>query len=208
MFRLGAATVFRKISRADPHRQHTIDAIDRIGQDAGLYDDDHRQSIIDAAFKDAKQPAPNGKAATIVTPADLQIFFAGWHAAIAEAPDREAKWQQFTATVRDKLLTMEIGRNAATANFRRIAAELDLCGATELDDKVTAALDGTPTMTGHAAAPAPDDYGATIPIAHLPATIDDTSAIVPAKFITPAAWPNEAPPPVDWLVPGSSNVVT
>jgi RecA-family ATPase len=36
----------------------------------------------------------------------------------------------------------------------------------------------------------------------MPATIDDTSLIAPAKFITPAAWPNEAPPPVDWLVPG------
>jgi RecA-family ATPase len=44
-----------------------------------------------------------------------------------------------------------------------------------------------------------DAYG-TITAAKLPATIDDTSAIVPAKFTTPAAWPNEAPPPVDWLV--------
>jgi RecA-family ATPase len=26
--------------------------------------------------------------------------------------------------------------------------------------------------------------------------------IAPASFITPAAWPNEAPPPVDWLVAG------
>ena len=32
--------------------------------------------------------------------------------------------------------------------------------------------------------------------------IDNASAIVPAKFITPAVWPAEAPPPVDWLVPG------
>jgi hypothetical protein len=52
---------------------------------------------------------------------------------------------------------------------------------------------------GHDAEPAPseDAYGTVT--AKLPATIAD-AAIVPAKFITPAAWPNEAPPPVDWLV--------
>jgi RecA-family ATPase len=47
--------------------------------------------------------------------------------------------------------------------------------------------------------PSPDDYG-KITTAKLPATIDDTTAIVPAKLISPAAWPDEAPPPVDWLV--------
>jgi RecA-family ATPase len=56
-----------------------------------------------------------------------------------------------------------------------------------------------PPMNGHEAAPtpSPDDYGAIT--ARLPGTVTD-AAIVPAKFITPAAWPNEAPPPVDWFV--------
>jgi RecA-family ATPase len=59
-----------------------------------------------------------------------------------------------------------------------------------------------PQANGHDTAPVPqpDAYGTTT--AKLPATIDDISAIIPAKFITPAAWPNEAPPPVDWLVAG------
>ncbi len=202
MFRLGAAAVRRKIAKADPHWQRTIDALDFIGEQGGLFDDDHRQNLISAGFKDGEQPAPNGNAPGIITPADLQTFFTGWHAAIAEAPDRETKWQEFAAAVRGKLLTMEIGRNAATDNLRLIAVELDLCPAAEVDGKVTVALDGTvtpPPMNGHTAAPAPDDYGATIPIAYLPTTIDDTSAIVPATFTTPATWPNTAPPPVDWL---------
>ena len=205
MFRTAVAIVFRTAKQTDPHWQKTVDEIDRIGEQAGLYDDQHRQDIMEAGIKDAKQPAPNGKRATIITPADLQTFFDDWHAAIGAAPDREAKWQDFAAAVRSKLLTMEIGRNVATDNLRLIAAELVLCGATELDAKVTAALDGTvtsPPMNGHATAPPPDDYGATIPIAHLPTTIDDTSAIVPATFITPSVWPNEAPPSVDWLVVG------
>jgi RecA-family ATPase len=53
---------------------------------------------------------------------------------------------------------------------------------------------------GHdAAAPIPsqDDYGTSA--VQLPATINDTSAIVPATFITPASWPREAPPSVEWL---------
>ena len=142
MFRTAAATVFRTAKQTDPHWQKTVDEIDRIGEQAGLYDDQHRQDIMEAGIKDARQPAPNGKRATIITPADLQTFFGDWHTAIGAAPDREAKWQEFAAAVRGKLLTMEIGRNVATDNLRLIAVELDLCTATELDAKVTAALDG------------------------------------------------------------------
>ena len=151
MFRTGAAIVFRTVKQTDPHWQRTVDAIDTIGELAGLFDDDRRQSIINAGINDAKQPAPNGKRASIITPADLQTFFGDWHTAIAEAPDRETKWQEFGAAVRGKLLTMEIGRNAATDNLRLIAAQLDLCGAAELDAKVTAALDGTTPTNGHTA---------------------------------------------------------
>jgi RecA-family ATPase len=39
------------------------------------------------------------------------------------------------------------------------------------------------------------DYGSVVP-----ATIDDTSSIAPAKLLSPAMWSDEAPPPVDWLV--------
>jgi RecA-family ATPase len=43
--------------------------------------------------------------------------------------------------------------------------------------------------------PSPDDYGATVP-----ATIDERPlSIAPALLVTPAQWPQEAPPPVDWL---------
>ncbi len=116
---------------------------------------DHRQSLLSAGAVDAQKPAPAGKAPAIITPVDLETFFAGGQLAIAEAPDRDAKWQEFAAAVRGKLLTMEIGRNVATANLRRIAVELDLCPAAELDAKVTAALDGTvtpPPINGHTAA--------------------------------------------------------
>ena len=155
MFKLGAAAVFRTIVKADPHRQRTIDALDLIGEQAGLFDIDHRQSLLSAGAVDAQKPAPAGKAPAIITPVDLETFFAGGQLAIAEAPDRDAKWQEFAAAVRGKLLTMEIGRNVATANLRRIAVVLDLCPAAELDAKVTAALDGTvtpPPINGHTAA--------------------------------------------------------
>ena len=98
---------------------------------------------------------------------------------------------------------MEVGRIEAGRQLRRLAEELDLFPAFDIADKVTAALDATPTMNGHDAVPppkGPDDYGTTS--ASAPATTDNTTAIVPATFITPAAWPNEAPPPVDWLVTG------
>ena len=57
----------------------------------------------------------------------------------------------------------------------------------------------TAMMSPPAPIPSQDDYG-TITAAKLPATINDTTAVAPAKLISPAAWPNEAPPPVDWLV--------
>ena len=47
--------------------------------------------------------------------------------------------------------------------------------------------------------PSPDDYGATNA---LPATIDDASLIIPAALITPASWPSEAPPSVEWVAAG------
>ena len=36
----------------------------------------------------------------------------------------------------------------------------------------------------------------------VPATIGDANLIAPAAFVTPADWPQEAPPPVDWLAAG------
>jgi hypothetical protein len=57
MFRLGAATVFRIVAKTDPYWHRTIDAIDSIGEQAGLYDADHRQKLIDAGFEDANNTA-------------------------------------------------------------------------------------------------------------------------------------------------------
>jgi hypothetical protein len=57
MFRLGAAAVFRTVAKTDPHFRYAIDAIDRIGEQAGLYDADHRQKLIDAGFEDANNTA-------------------------------------------------------------------------------------------------------------------------------------------------------
>ena len=203
MFRLGAAAVFRTAKKGDPYFVDTVDALYNIANAAGLTNDDDTQKLLNAGIEDAKKAAANGRAA-IITPADLQTFFTGWHSAIAEAADRDAKWRECAADVHVKLLTQEIGRSIAERQLSVIAAELGVYAAIDIDAKVAAALDGKPViMNGHVAAPlpkSPDDYGAAIPAAHLPATIDDVSAIVPAKFITPAAWPNEAPPPVDWLV--------
>jgi RecA-family ATPase len=39
----------------------------------------------------------------------------------------------------------------------------------------------------------PEDYHTGL------TTIEQPASIIPATFITPAAWPDEAPPPVDWL---------
>jgi hypothetical protein len=139
MFQLGAAAVFRTVAKTDPHFSHAIDAIDSIGEQAGLYDADLRQKLIDGGFEDAKNTAPP---------------------AYEDDPIIRA-WERNDP------------RNKRPAN-------------------------------GHDAEPAPEPeaYGTITAAPQLPATIDDTSAIVPAKFITPAAWPNEAPPPVDWLVTG------
>jgi hypothetical protein len=55
-------------------------------------------------------------------------------------------------------------------------------------------------VNGHDAGPVPTEEAYGTITGKLPTIIDDTAAIVPAKFISPTAWPNEAPPPVDWLV--------
>jgi hypothetical protein len=73
-------------------------------------------------------------------------------------------------------------------------AEFILTG-TKAHAKITRAVAGADQLDDGSPVPSPRDYGSAVP-----ATIDDASAIVPAKFITPAAWPDEAPPPVDWLV--------
>jgi len=56
-----------------------------------------------------------------------------------------------------------------------------------LDDEDDARVDQPPPVTS------PDDYGTASPDA--PAE----PSVGPARFITPATWPDEAPPPVDWL---------
>jgi RecA-family ATPase len=54
------------------------------------------------------------------------------------------------------------------------------------------AVDEPPPATG------PEDYGTAVP-----ATIDERPlSLAPAVLTTPAQWPQEAPPPVDWLVAG------
>ena len=212
MFRIGATAVFRTTKQGDPHFTDAVDALYSLANAVGLNDDGKTQSLLDAGIKDAKKPAPIAKT-PIITPADLQTFFAGWHSEIAAAADtaaRDAAWLACVDAVRGKMLTMEIGRMAAAAQLRALAVELDLYpDAVTGAETIAALLDGKPptaTMNGHDTAPAapppkgPDDYGTIAPAAHLLAILDDTSAIVPAKFITPAAWPNEAPPPVDWLV--------
>jgi len=195
----GAAGVFRTVTKDTPELfQIAVDTLYDIATAAGMKDDNATQQILDAAVTDAwtlagaNDPPLPEPPARIITPADLENFFDAWNEAIATAPDIPAKWAECIAAVRGKMLTMEIGRNIAERNLAAIAAALDLPAAD---------LDAAPHMNGHAAEPAPepDAYG-TITSARVPATIDDTSAIVPAKFITPAAWPNEAPPPVDWLV--------
>jgi hypothetical protein len=67
--------------------------------------------------------------------------------------------------------------------------------------KATPAARVVDQHTGNIAEPppvtSPHDCGV------VPATIDGRPAsIVPAMLITPSQWPQEAPPPVDWLVAG------
>ncbi|HTC04897.1 MAG TPA: AAA family ATPase [Xanthobacteraceae bacterium] len=163
-----------------------------------------------------KAPHVNGSAAPpIMTADDMHKFFAGWRATIKAAPSREKAWRDCAADVAARVRGSEIGRRVAADQLDRLIRDLGLFIDRERPDsrdddfiqrRIAEAL-GTPgnvpngTLTnGHDAAPTPqpDDYG-TITTG-LPATIDDTSAVAPAKLISPAAWPNEAPPPVDWLV--------
>ena len=192
MFRLGATTVFRTVEKTDPHFSLTIDAIDSIGEQAGLYDVDRRQKLIDAGFEDAKKPAPQieraaaPSSAVIITPADLENYFDAWHHAIAEAADIEAKWLECVAAVRGKMQTMQIGRNVAEKNLASIAADLDLPPAD---------LDTAPPMNGHAAGPVPTEeaYG-QITSARLATSTPDAAKPVllsKAQFLadyTPPDW--------------------
>ena len=78
----------------------------------------------------------------------------------------------------------------------------DMAQAAGIDDDAAQTIfalarDKPEQTNGHAlieaSATNPDDYGAD------PAPAEP---IASASFITPAAWPNEAPPPVDWLAAG------
>jgi hypothetical protein len=195
MFRLGAATVFRTVAKTDPHWHRTIDAIDNIGEQAGLYDANHRQKLIDAGFEDAKKPAPKidragaPASATIITPADLEKFFDAWNEAIHTATDIPEKWAACIAAVRGKMLTMEIGRNIAERNLAAIAAALDLPAAD---------LDAAPHMNGHDAAPIPerDAYG-TVTARSPTSTPDEAKPALLSK----AAFLADYTPP-DWFWDG------
>jgi hypothetical protein len=164
MFRVGATAVFRKTTNRDLHWGRIMEILDLMGEEGGLFDPDQRQRIYTAALKDAEQPPPNGKIPGIVTPADLQIYFATWRNEIATAPDRDLKWAECIANVRGKMLAQEIGRIAAERHLVAIAKEFDIAG------DIVAPLDGkpaAPAMNGHTAAPRPNspaDNGATVPV--------------------------------------------
>jgi RecA-family ATPase len=98
----------------------------------------------------------------------------------------------------------------STAKFKSIEESIEVIGsdyaelpietvsAVMLDAVTTARIQGTTPVAikdaiGEELPPAgPEDYGTTIAV--------EPEAVAPAVFITPANWPQEAPPPVDWLV--------
>jgi RecA-family ATPase len=77
-----------------------------------------------------------------------------------------------------------------------VPAGIRLCEAERIVEEVRAELDADSTIMNAWERQDAGRNGVAIP-----ATIDDTSAIVPTKFITPAEWPDEEPPPIEWLVP-------
>jgi RecA-family ATPase len=83
------------------------------------------------------------------------------------------------------------GLDANDVDFIMVGAKFDAGGARNQANG-HAAVDGPPPATS------PDEFRTTG--GSMPAKNDDANPIVPAKFISPAAWPSEAPPPVDWLV--------
>lgn len=85
------------------------------------------------------------------------------------------------------------------------AIDPDTAQAIFAEGERMSARPGTPPaeINGHALEEppsAPDDYCTWLPSPWEPATIDERAApIAPAILTTPTQWPQEAPPPADWL---------
>ena len=152
-------------------------------------------------------------AAAIITPDRAREFFGECRAVLAQAKTEEARetaWFELVAVTAAKVQAHEIGRAVAADQLTEMAGERDAPNALFPDfdvdtiqktigDAFAAAL-----TNGHAQ---PDettewepDYGAALLAA---ASIDERPAPPPPLvFVTPAQWPEEAPPPVDWLAAG------
>jgi RecA-family ATPase len=229
MFKRGATDVFRTVTTDDGELWEIArETLYEIGDGIGL-DDEAAESILSTALDNSKREpdgadptiaawekldppqashANGSAAAPIITAEDLRKFFAGWRATIKAAANREKAWTDCAADTAARVRGHEIGRAVAADQLDRLIRDLDLFALDHerpagrdnaIQSRIADAL-ATRPANGHDAEPPPepDAYGTTA--TRLPATIDDTSAVVPAKFISPAAWPNEAPPPVDWLV--------
>ena len=232
MFERGATDVFRTVTQDDADLWEIAkETLYEIADGIGLDDAAAKKVLDDALAKSfelpgadetplqawerndpPKPPQTNGSIAPpIMTAGDMRKFFADWRTAIRSAPNREIAWDDCAAATARRVAATEISRAVAADQLDHIIRDLDLFVDHErpagrddaIQSRIAAALGNRPHVNGHDGEPAPepDAYG-TVTTARLPATIDDTSLVAPAKLITPAAWPNEAPPPVDWLLTG------
>ena len=141
----------------------------------------------------------------IIKPDDATKFFRTWRAAISAVhgcDEREESWLELAAVAGRRVRAKEMGAAFVADELRQIIREQSLFpdkSEDEIQMLFAAAFEGKAraTLNGHAMideAPPPlseADYG----------EMQETTPepILPAVFITPANWPNEAPPPVDWL---------
>jgi RecA-family ATPase len=89
----------------------------------------------------------------------------------------------------DALYEMANTADIDDADAQHIFAQAQREDAESPKQNGSAAIDEPPP------AQSPEEYGNAVP-----ATIDyPEPTIIPAAFVTPADWPDEAPPPVDWL---------
>jgi RecA-family ATPase len=97
--------------------------------------------------------------------------------------------QAIVDALADMAVIAEIGGDDAQLIFAEADADATLGKPAQVNGH---AVDEPPLATG------PEDYGTAVP-----ATIDERPlSLAPVVLTTPAQWPQEAPPPVDWLAHG------
>ena len=146
-------------------------------------------------------------------PAAVADSIASWRRTFARARPENVRGILHNAAS-DLLRTRKVGKTVWPEADALVAQEIadalaDMAQTAGIDDDDAQLIfaqaqrdEAAEQVNGHDAAPdepppasSPDEYG-------VPAVVAEKPPPEPATFTTPSLWPQEAPPPVDWVVTG------